>query len=255
MSIRATGAIFSRELKSWMVTPLFYVWCSSFLLLSAFFFFSLLLQFNGVLRQAAVVPETTTSLNEWVITPLFGTLQIVLVFLVPLMTMRLVAEERRTGTFALLKTSPVSASAIIGGKYLALLAVMSAVILLSGVFPFSLVVYSNPEVGPILTGMLGLVLFAAAFGALGLFISALCSSQTLAGIISLVIFLVLYLIDTPAERIGGTLADVLAYLTPTSHTETFEHGVIDGRDVMYFLSAIFCGVFLAVRSLELDRLK
>ena len=255
MSTKATSAIFSRELRSWMVTPLFYVWCSSFLLLTAFFFFSLLLQFNGVLRQAAMVPETTTSLNEWVVTPLFGTLQIVLVFFIPLMTMRLLAEERRSGTFTLLKTSPVSAGAIVGGKYLALLAVVAGVILLSGVFPLSLVVYSNPEVGPIFTGIVGLVLFSAAFGAIGLFVSTLCSSQTLAGILSLVVFLVLYLIDTPAERIGGPIASLLTYLTPASHTESFEHGVLDGQDVLYFLSAIFCGVFLAIRSLELDRLK
>ncbi|MCC6952513.1 MAG: ABC transporter permease [Deltaproteobacteria bacterium] len=254
MSAKAR-AIFLRELRSWFTTPLFYVLCSAFLLLSAFFFFSLILQFNAVLQQSSIVPETTTSLNEWVILPLLETLEIVLVFLIPVVTMRLLAEERRTGTFELLKTSPLSASEIVAGKYFALLVVLAVTVLLSAVFPASLVIFSDPEVAPILVGYAGLLLFAAAFGAIGLFVSSLCSNQTISGVLSLVVFLVLYLIDTPAEKIGGTFGRMVRYLTPASHTESFVRGVLQGDDIFYFISLIFVGVFLAARALEFERLR
>ena len=243
-----------REIFSQLVTPLFFVLCASYLILGGFFFFSLLLQFNSVLEQAKAVPETVTSLNEWVIRPFLETLEIVTLFLLPLLTMRLIAEERSQATFELLKTSPVRRSEIVLGKYLAFASLYAVVLLLAFVFPVTLMFLADPEVAPAVCGFLGLLLFGWALGALGLAVSSLTRHQMVAGAISLVLFLVLYLIDTPAPQLGGILGAILSAITPASHTDNFVKGVVESGDCVYFVSVIFLGLFLANRALDWEEL-
>jgi ABC-2 type transport system permease protein len=246
-------AIAGKELKIGFTTPLAYVVMSGFLLLSGFFFFTLLQQFQLVLERAMQLPNENPSLNEWVVVPYYQTLEIILIFLIPILTMRSLSEERQRGTFELLATSPVSASQIVLGKYFGTASMLFIMLLLSFTYPAVLILFSDPEVMPILVGFLGLTLFALGFVALGVAISAFSKNQTIAGFVTLVVLLVFYVVDAPADRLDSVSASILNYLTPSSHTEGMLKGVLTGVDVVYFLSLISLGLFVANRALDAER--
>lgn len=247
------STIAAREIRSGFVTPLAYAAAAGFLLISAFFFFSLLQQYNTVVQQAAMMPDMNPSLNEWVVTPFFQTLEIVLVFLIPILTMRSFSEEKRSGTFELLATSAISVTQLVWGKVLGVLVLVFLILLLAFVYPLSLMYYASPEVPPILIGFLGLLLFSCAYTAIGVAASACTSNQTIAGVVSLVLSLVLYVIDAPAAKLGGSAAQVLSYLSPASHTQLLSKGVIAGSDIVYFASLMLFAMFVANRVLEAQR--
>ena len=246
-------SIASKEIKSSFFTPFAYVIFAGFLLLSGFFFFTLLQQFNGVLAQQSPIKGEQISLNKWVVMPFYQTLEIVLIFLIPLLTMRSFAEERQVGTFEMLMTSPLSVSEIVLGKFLGISTVIFAMLLLSFSFPTALMLFSDPEVLPIFVGFFGLCLFSFSFVPLGIAVSSFCKSQTIAGFISLILLLVFYIIAAPAEKLQGAMAKMLLYVSPSSHTEVFLKGVITGSDVVYFFSVIAFGLFLANRILDAER--
>ena len=245
--------IAAREIRSSFVTPLAYVVAAGFVVLSGFFFFSLLQQFNTIVLQSAMMPDVHPSLNQWVVTPFFQTLEVVLIFLIPILTMRSFSEEKRSGTFELLITSPISVSELVLGKFLGCWLVVSLILLLAFVFPLTLIVYASPEVPPILVGFFGLSMFAAAYCGIGIAVSACTNNQTIAGVVSMVLALVLYVIDAPADKIGGVIGSTLNYLAPSSHTELLSKGVLSGVDIVYFASMLLLGLFLANRVLEAQR--
>jgi len=244
--------IASREWRSSFYTPLAYVLISGFLLLSGFFFFSFLQQFNVVLARTQMIRDSSPSLNEWIVIPFYNTLQIVLIFLIPLLTMRSIAEERKAGTFELLATSPLTSGEIVLGKFLGVAVVITVMLLLSLSFPLVLVVFADPEVAPILIGFLGLLLFALALAAIGVAVSACARSQTVAGVLSLVILLVYYIIDAPAERFSEFSRQFLYYLAPARHAEALTKGLLTASDLVYFLSVIALGLFIANRILDAE---
>ena len=251
--MRNTLTIAFREIRSGFVTPLAYVVLASFMFLSGFFFFSLLQQFNSVLQQAMLIPDENPSLNAWVIVPYYQTLEVVLIFLIPVLTMRSIAEEKRSGTFEMLLTSPISVSQLIVGKFLGVATIAIAMLVLSLAYPLILVAFSDPEVMPIFIGWFGVVLFALSFISIGVAVSACTESQTVAGVVSIVTLLVFYILDAPAEKLGGSLAGILKYLAPTSHMELFVKGVLTGTDVVYFLSVCALGLFFANRVIDAER--
>ncbi len=246
-------AIAARDIRSNFVTPIAYAVMAGFLLLSGFFFFTLLQDFNPLVEQAALMRELTPNLNEWVVTPYFLVLQVILIFLVPLLTMRSVAEEKHNGTFEMLATSPVSVGSIVLGKALGAAFVILVMLLLSFIFPLVLIFFTTVETKPILVGFLGLILFAWSFASLGIAVSSFTKSQTVAGVISLVLLLVLFSADAPAAQIGGRTAEILKYLAPTAHSEMMLKGVLNGADLTYFMSVIFVGLFIANRALDAQR--
>ncbi len=242
-----------RELKSNFVTPLAYVVITGFLLLSGFFFFSLLQQFNGVLAQASLMPEMTPNINQWVITPYLRTLEIILLFLIPILTMRAIADEKQSGTFELLFTSPITVNQIVLGKFIGVSLVILIMLGLSSVFFLALIPFANPEIPPMLVGFIGVILFSMSFTGLGVAISACTKNQTVAGVSSLVIFLLFYAIDAPAAHFGEIGAYVLGYLAPANHMELITKGVISSTDLVYFFSVMFLGLFAANRILDAER--
>lgn len=242
-----------RETRSAFVTPLAYIVISSFLVLSGFFFFSLLQQFNGLTAQASMMQNAHPSLNDWVVKPYYQTLEIILIFLLPVLTMRLIAEEKRCGTFELLLTSPLTSGEIVLGKFLGTATVVGIMLLLSFVYPLALVIFADPELYPILIGFFGVVLFAYAYSALGIAISAFSRSQTSAGVLGLVLFLVFYVIDAPAESVGALPASILRFLAPSNHAEAMLKGVLTGTDIVYFSSLILFGLFMANRAIDAQR--
>jgi len=246
-------AVAAREIRSSFVTPVAYVAMAGFLFLSGFFFFTLLQDFNPLSQQAAMLREVTPNLNEWVVSPFFHVLEVILIFLVPLLTMRTISEEKHNGTFEMLTTSPLSVSDIVLGKALGVASVVFIMLLLSFVFPAVLMFYTDLEVKPVLVGQLGLLLFAWSFAAIGIAISSFTKSQTVAGVVSLVFLLVLYSTDAPSMELDSKLSGILKYLAPGEHSEMFFKGVIQGADLVYFVSLILLGLFVANRVLDAQR--
>ncbi len=251
--MRSALTIARRDISSSFYTPLAYVVGAGFMFLTGFFFFNILQDFNVSAQQATLTSDVAPNLNDFVVTRYFQIIDIVLIFLLPVLTMRALAEERRGGTFELLITSPISITDIILGKFFALSFVITCMLFLSFVFPMVLIFVSDPEVAPILVGCGGMLLFSYAFVALGIAVSAATKSQTMAGVISLVLFLVFFLIDTPAEKMEGLPAAILRYLSPASHGNAFFQGVIQGSDLIFFLSITAFGLFFAHRVLEAVR--
>ncbi len=257
--MRNTLAICRRELLSFFVSPIAYFVITGLILLSAYFFFNLLGTFNILLARYAAMPYRAPlgqlNLNQFVIEGLYHTLLVILVFLIPLLTMRSFAEEKRRGTFELLVTSPISVAEIVWGKFLGVALVLALMMLGVFCFPFLLLLFGNPapELAPVLSGLLGLVLCALAFASIGLAVSSFTENQIVAGVSSMVVLLLFYVIHAPAESLGGMAGDVLMYLSPIMQVDDMLKGVISLKALIYFSSVIAFGIFLSQRALDAHR--
>lgn len=226
--------IFKKEIRSYFSSPIAYIFITLFLLLSGYFFGStLFLQNQADLRSV---------FGFWI--PFFLTI------FVPAVTMRLIAEEKRSGTLEVLVTMPIRDSEIILGKYLAALVLLVAAIGLTFTYPLTISILGNPDGGGILGGYLGLVLMGASYLAIGIYISSLTKNQIVAFIISLAIIFSLYILDKTLMLVPGGLASILEYLAIDYHFSNIARGVIDTRDLIYYFSLIFLGLFLATRTLS-----
>jgi ABC-2 type transport system permease protein len=252
--VRNALTIAAKELRSYFVSPIAYVVLTGFLLLGGWFFFNLLARFSLFVNLYSAMrnPEAQMrlNLNDFVIAPLLHNLSVVLVILVPVITMRSFAEEKRAGTYELLMTSPLSITEIVAGKFLGALAFLLVMVGLTGVYPLILLLYGNPEVGIIAAGYLGLLLLATAFLTIGLLTSSFTENQIIAAVSCLVVLLLLYIISWPAESAGPVLGAVLKYVSLTEHFSELVKGVIDTKDLVYFGSVIALALFLTQRSVE-----
>jgi len=254
--MRHALAIARREIESYFGSPIAYAVMFSFTLLVGYFFYSLVMWFNAQAMQMAQNPyyAQQVNINEMVFSPLFHNISIVLIFVVPLMTMRLLAEEKKTGTDELLYTSPLKVGEIILGKYFAgliLLAVLLGLTAVLSVFVFAL---GNPEIMPWLTGYLGLFLMGAAFIAIGLFYSSLTDNQIVAAVLTLMTLLLFLLLNWVSSLgSGAAWSRVVTYLSFSEHFEDLTRGIIDTKDIVYYLSVSFFGLFLAHSVLQSRR--
>ena len=197
--------------------------------------------------------QVAPNLNQWVVEGYYQTVLVVLVFLVPFLTMRLIAEEKKKGTFELLVTSPLSVSDIVIGKFLGVSIFLLLMVLGAWVFPALLIVYGNPEILPIMSGLLGVMLCTLAFASIGIAVSAFTENQIIAGVVGMVVLLLLYVIHSPADSIGGVTGDVLRYISPVLQVQDLLKGVITAKSIVYFVSVILFGLFLTQRALEAQR--
>ncbi len=247
-------AIAAKDLRSQFVSPIGYVVLTGFVLLGGWFFFNLLARFNFLLNLYLQMRNAegmqTLNLNEFVINPLLQNLSVVLVILVPIITMRSFAEEKRSGTYELLMTSPISVTQIVAGKFLGAFVFVLLMVLLTGVYPLVLLLFGNPELGVVLSGFLGLLLMATGFVSVGLLTSSLTDNQIIAAVSCLVTLLLLWLISWPAETAGPTMGAILRYLSITEHFANLVRGIIDTSDLVYFASLILLALFLTQRSVE-----
>jgi ABC-2 type transport system permease protein len=254
--MRVLWAIFRKELRSYFVSPVAYVVLGIFLVLSGYFFYSLVRQFGEAslfyFQQASMMRQAPPpmNLNEWVIRPFFLNTSVVILFLMPLLTMRLFAEEKKSGTIELLLTSPVTDLQVTVGKFLSAFALYAVLIGTTVLYMVVLEIFGQPDWGPIISGYVGLLLIGAAFVALGLLVSSLTENQIVAGTISLGLFLMLWVIQWASSFTGGVFGKVLEYLSVVSHFEDFGKGVMDTRDVVFYLSVVTAGLFLTLQSLE-----
>ena len=255
--MRNVLTIAGKEILSLFVSPIAYVVLTGFLLLGGWFFFNLLFRFNYSLTIYTsfrmVQAMSSLNLNEHVMAPLLHNLTIILVILVPTITMRSFAEEKRSGTYELLLTSPLTVNQIVMGKFLGCLFFLFVMILATGVYPAILLYFGNPEAGVLVSGYLGLFLVGATFVSIGLFTSSLTQNQIIAAVTCFVILLLLYVLSWPAETTGPTAGELLRYLSVIEHFSEMVKGVIDTRDLVYFLTLIVFCLFLTQRSVESSR--
>ncbi len=250
-------AIWQREMKSYFVSPIAYVVLTVFLFLTGFFFFSILTAVvQSTMMQAQLGQGSQPIDVPGIVTrSLFQTISVVLLFIVPMLTMGLFAEEKKRGTIELLLTTPVGNFQALAGKYLASLTFLLILFLSSGLTISALFVFGQPEWKPILSGYLGMFLYGAALLAIGLFISTLTENQIVAVMITFGVSLALWLIDAFSTSATGVTRNVISYLSVISHLEDFIKGVIDTSHIIYYLTFAFIGLFLTYRSLESMRWK
>ena len=251
--MRNVFTIVRKELRAYFVSPIAYVVLTGFLLLGGWFFFNLLSRFTMLLSIYTQLQQGAAdqlNLNEFVIAPLMHNLSIVLVILVPMITMRAYAEEKKGGTYELLLTSPLRTGEIVLGKFLASFVFICIMLGLTGVYPAVLIAFGNPEIGVLLAGYLGLLLLATSFVAVGLLTSSFTENQIIAAVSGLVATLLLYIIGWPADTAGEVLGPLLRYLSATEHFAEMVNGLIDTQDVVYFASLILLSLFLTQRSVE-----
>jgi ABC-2 type transport system permease protein len=252
--MRNVGTIIGKELRAYFVSPIAYVVLTGFLLLGGWFFFNLLSRFNLLLTLYTQFQggeaANRLNLNDYVIAPLMHNLSIVLVILVPMITMRSFAEEKKSGTYELLLTSPLRTGELVLGKFLASFLFICIIIGLTGVYPIILLVFGNPEIGVMSAGYLGLLLVATVFVAMGLLTSSFTENQIIAAVSGLVATLLLYIIGWPADSAGEVLGPLLRYMSVTEHFADMVKGLIDTRGLVYFGSLIVLALFLTQRSVE-----
>jgi ABC-2 type transport system permease protein len=245
-------AITRREVQSYFASPIAYVVLGFFIFLYGYFFNDYLFLFMQRGRSEGFGAAEVLNLNQDLIRWLFHSTAIVALFVVPLLTMRSFAEELRSGTIELLLTSPITDFQLVLGKFLGVFVLYASMLSLTLLHMGILFLYGDPEPWPVVIGYVGLTLMGGAFLSLGLFFSTLTKNQVVAGFLSFGTFLLLWLVEY-AEGWAGSASGFLTYLSVTKHLEEFAKGVLDTRDVVYYLSFIAFGLFLAKQSLESHR--
>ncbi len=251
------SAIYGKELRYFFQSITAYVVISIFLVISGYFFFSMFRYYNLLSLQSIQSGFASGGLNliDGVMRPLLGNISIIILLLLPLLTMRLMAEEKKQGTFELLSTYPVSDIETVWGKFLATMTVYALMIGCTLLYPAMLFYYAEPEIVPIVTGYLGLLLMGAAFIAMGTFFSSLTDNQIIAGVATFGASLFFLVIGWAAPFVGPRFAAVLAQISILYHFESFSKGVIETSDLTYYIFLTTFFLFLTVRSLESTRWK
>ncbi len=230
-------AIFKRELKAYFYSPIGYIFVGFFLLLSGYFFAT-----DNLMHGIADIKMV------------FGSLNIIFLFLVPILTMRLLSEEMKNKTDQLLLTSPVSLIGIVVGKYLAAVAVFLISLIITGAYPIILYLFSSPALGEILGGYLGFFLMGAAFIAVGLFVSSLTENQVISAVATFGVLLLLWLMDMIVPFIQNRhIVSAVQWLSILQRFQDFTLGVLSLEPIVYYISFAVAFIFLTIRVLEKKR--
>jgi ABC-2 type transport system permease protein len=253
-SVRNVLAITEKELRSYFASPIAYIIIGLFSLLFGYFFYMYLMLF---VRQSEQMMQfgggATVNINQQMIRYVLLNVAVILLFLLPVITMRTYSEEKRSGTIELLLTSPVTDVQIILGKFFGAMGLYAAMLLVTMLYMAILFVFGNPEWRPIAAGYLGLLLMGGCFISVGLLISSLTKNQIVAGALTFVVFLMLWVINWMADQSGPVAREVLTMLSITDHFDDFARGVIDTKHLVYYLSFITFGLFLTAKSVDSER--
>jgi ABC-2 type transport system permease protein len=218
--------ILSKELKDYFISPIAYIVIPIFLVVTGWFFFSTFFLYNQAEMRN-----------------FFNLLPITFAFVIPALTMRLFSEEFNVGSYEILLTLPVSFKDIIFGKFLAGLLFVAAALLPTLSYPVCVSILGELDWGPVIGGYIGAILLAAAYAAIGLFASSLTRNQIIAFIVGTLICFCLTLIDSMLFFFPAPLLGVISYLGASTHFDNIAKGLIDSRDILYFLSVIFIGLY------------
>ncbi len=231
-----TLTVFRKELRGFFFSPIAYIVITTFLLLSGWFFFSTFFLYNQAeLRN------------------FFSQLPIIFAFIVPAVTMRLFSEELNSGSFELLSTLPVTDSAIVVGKFLAALTFVALMLLPTIAYAFSAALLGDLDWGPVFGGYFGALLLAGAYAGIGLLASSLTKNQIVAFIVGMAFCFVLTIFDRMLFFVPESVLSLFAYLGSTTHFQNISRGIIDTRDLLYFLSIIFLSLYFTTFVLKEKR--
>ncbi len=235
--MKNTLTIAKKELKSYIASPMAYIVACIFLALAGVFF-------------SIFSPSTylETSLSGFL-----SNISLVLLLLAAVLTMRLIAEERKLGTLELLLTAPVRDSELIMGKFLGSLGMLSIMLILTFYYPILLVIFGDPDIGPIITGYLGIFLLGCTCLSVGIFASTLSSNQIVSAVVAGGILFALWFIGQAATFLPEALGDIINYFSLSYYFPDFVTGIIDTRGIVYYLSITLLFLFLAIRSIENSR--
>jgi len=228
-------AIMKKEIRSYFYSPIAYVLIGAFVFIMSIYFMSM------VSYQVGEASE------------LLSFSSYILIFIIPILTMRLLTEDRKNGTESLLLTSPTSLTAIVVGKYLASLFVFAVMIALSFVYPIIQVAFGGEFTSQVACGYIGFFLLGASFISFGLFTSSLTENQIIAAVIGIAGFLVIWISDAVSSIVGGIVGQALSWFSLLSRYQTFANGVLGLSQLVYFLSFIALFLFLTIRVIERRR--
>ncbi|MBW2038917.1 MAG: ABC transporter permease subunit [Deltaproteobacteria bacterium] len=253
--MKRVWAVWKKELRSYFVSPIAYVVCTGFLVITGYFFYNNIIYYGILSLQAQSNPYMIEHLNvtEMVIYPIFVNASIVFIFLVPLLTMRLFSEEKKAGTIEFLLTYPVRDIEALLGKFGACLSIYLLILGLDFFHPLIVAAFGKPELGPLISGYLGLFLLGVAFISFGIFASSLTENQIVAAVITFGGILLFWGLGWSKDLVPTLLGDILAHLSLLNHLRSFAKGVIEVKGVVYYLSFSFFFLFLTMRSLESKR--
>jgi ABC-2 type transport system permease protein len=247
-----------KDLRVYFTSPMAYVVIAIFLLINGYLFYNIVLftinQSMTLVRLQGAMPQI--NVNELIFRPVFHNMAVIMILTLPMLTMRLLAEEKKTKTAELLMTSPISIAGILLGKYLAAFLVFVLMLALTGFMPVLLDFFGDLRWESILTGYLGLLLLGGVFLSFGLLASSLTENQIIAGFVGFGLILLLWLLGWAAQGASDSpLGQVFSYLSVGEHFENFAKGLIDTADLIYLLSLIAAGLFLTHRVVESQRWK
>ena len=240
-----------KEFKSYFTSPIAYAVMALFGLIFGFGFYTATRDMVQLgFRAQMMGQQQPMSVNDQVIRPLLGFAGTIALFLIPMITMRLVAEEKRSGTIELLLTSPVKDIEIILGKWCGAVLLYLCVLGMSVLNVSMLFMWGKPDLKPVLVAYLGLILQGACLLAIGIFVSTTTKNQIVAGGVTFFVSLLLWLLSWFTAFDSGPFSQIINYMSIVTHMENFSKGVIDSKDVIFYLSMIFFSLFLTTRSME-----
>lgn len=245
-------SVYRKELYAIFASPIFYAVAFIFLVISGIFFYMILDYFNNLSFELSQNPMLARQVNvmEILLRSFFLNLSFILLFLAPLLTMRLYAEERKSGTLELLFTYPVTDGAAVAAKFAA--SATALLLLLAGTLPgiIALGLTAQPAWKPIIAGYLGTFLLGCSFLSLGLFTSSLTQNQIVAAVLAFGALLILWFVGEAKTLAGPGLGGIVEYLSLTKHFEGFSKGVLDSRDLLYYFLFSFFFLHLTLRQMS-----
>jgi ABC-2 type transport system permease protein len=247
-------AIAQKEIRAYFSSPIAYIVIGLFALLFGYFYVAILDWFirQGMSGAMGMAPAPL-NLNQQFVRPLLLNATVVLLFVLPMITMRTYSEEKRSGTIELLLTSPLTDMQIILGKFTGALVLYASMLGVTLLYVAVLFVFGNPEWKPIVTAYLGLLLLGGCFISVGMLISSFTRNQIVAAMLTFGVFLLLWVIDWIGTFLGPSGETIVNYLSITRHFEDFAKGVIDTTHLIYYVSFITFGLFLTAKSVDSER--
>lgn len=243
-----------RELRSLFLSPLAWAILAIVQLILAYLFLSQLQEFLLIQPKLAAI-DNAPGVTELVIVPLYGSAAFIMMLVTPLLTMRLISEERRNKSLPLLMSAPVSMTEIILGKYLGMLSFAAIMIFMMTLMPLSLYLAGTLDSGLLFSIVLGISLLLAAFISLGLYMSSLTAQPTIAAMSTFGVLLMLWIIDWAGDKTEAAASSLLEYLSMLRHFEAFTKGIFNSSDFLYYVLFISLFLILSIRRLDGDRLQ
>ena len=248
---RNIWTIARRDFKNYFTSPIAYIVIAGFMGIMGWMFFFNLSHFNlQNMQYQQFNMGKGVSITEGIVRPLYGNMNVIFLFLVPFITMRLFAEEKKQHTIELLMTAPVTLTETILGKFLSSFLLVSIMFSLTVIYPIVLFSTGNPELGPIVTSYIGTLLLSGCYLSIGILFSSLTENQIVAGALTFASGLFFWLISWATQTAGPVWGELLTYLSLISHYSNFGQGLLNSSDVFYYLSFIGVGLFLTHRVLD-----